>query len=125
MCLIGKINIDIYKCITNDIVTDEVIITDNQIQHIIERHPNVYEHVIGFLGEAVAYPDYIIRDKRPNTGLVIKKVQLEDKYVQLVLRVCTSKDSPGYKNSALSCWEISESRLNNYLRNKTILYRKV
>jgi len=27
--IIGRINRDIYKCITDDIVTDEVIITDN------------------------------------------------------------------------------------------------
>ena len=31
---IGKIDREIYKCITEDIRTDEVIITDNQIQHI-------------------------------------------------------------------------------------------
>ena len=28
MYLIGKINMDIYKCITADIVTDEVVITE-------------------------------------------------------------------------------------------------
>ena len=30
MHIIGKINRDIYKCITDDIVTDEVIITENK-----------------------------------------------------------------------------------------------
>ena len=43
--IIGKINREIYKCITEDIVTDEVIITDNQIQHIKDRHPKVYDRV--------------------------------------------------------------------------------
>ena len=43
MCSIGKLNRDIYKCITDDIVTDEVIITDNQIQHIKDRHPKITE----------------------------------------------------------------------------------
>lgn len=33
-------------------------------------------------------------------------------------------DDPNYKNSVISCWEISEKRLQNYLRNKTILYKK-
>ncbi len=40
---VGKINREIYKCISNDIVTDEVIITDVQIKHIQERHPMDYE----------------------------------------------------------------------------------
>lgn len=34
---IGKINKEIYKCITDDILTDEVVITNNQIQHIMEK----------------------------------------------------------------------------------------
>lgn len=41
--IVGKIDKNIYKCITTDIVTDEVIITDERIQHIKERHPNDYE----------------------------------------------------------------------------------
>ncbi len=46
---VGKINRDIYKCVTDDIVTDEVIITDNQIQHIKDRHPNDYERFSQYL----------------------------------------------------------------------------
>lgn len=43
MHTVGRINRDIYKCITEDLVTDEVIITDERIQHIKERHPDDYE----------------------------------------------------------------------------------
>ena len=39
---IGKIDIEIYKCVAEDIVTDEVIITDERIQHIKSRHPDDY-----------------------------------------------------------------------------------
>ena len=49
MHLVGKINKDIYKCVTTDIATDEVIITDNQIQHIKDRHPNDYERFSQYL----------------------------------------------------------------------------
>lgn len=44
---IGKIDREIYKCITEDIRTDEVIITNNQIQHIKDRHPEAYERFSG------------------------------------------------------------------------------
>ena len=40
---VGKIDIEIYKCVTEDIQTDEVIITERQIGHIKERHPSYYE----------------------------------------------------------------------------------
>lgn len=121
---VGKIDRDIYKCITEDIVTDEVIITENQMQHILDRHPDAYAEIIDYLSDIIRDPDFIIEDKHENTGLVIKRVELEKEYAQMVLRICTSDDNPNYKNSVISCWEISEKRLQNYLRNKRILYKK-
>lgn len=121
---VGRINRDIYKCITEDIVTDEVIITENQMQHILDRHPDAYTEIIDYLSDIICDPDFIIEDKHDNTGLVIKRVKLEKEYAQMVLRICTSDDNPNYKNSVISCWEISEKRLQNYLRNKRILYKK-
>ena len=53
MHIVGKINREIYKCITDDIVTDEVVITDNQIQHIKDRHPNDYERFASYFDEIV------------------------------------------------------------------------
>lgn len=121
---IGKIDRNIYKCIAEDIVTDEVIITDEQIRHISDRHPEAYEQVMEYIGDAIRTPDYIIADKHPFTGLVVKKIYRNNEYLQVVLRVCTSEDKKGYKNSVISCWNISERRLQNYLRNKKILYKK-
>lgn len=121
---VGKINRDIYKCITADIVTEEVVITDNQLQHILDRHPEAYKEVVHYLSDIIQEPDFIIEDKHDNTGLVIKRVKLKKEYAQMVLRICTSVDDPNYKNSVISCWEISEKRLQNYLRNKRILYKK-
>ena len=122
---VGKIDKNIYKCITDDIVTDEVIITDNQIQHILDRHPDAYETAMKEMRTAIESPDYIIADdKHNNTGLVIKKFKMKGDNLQLVLRICTHKDEPGYKNSVISCWEISEKRLENYLKNKRVLYKK-
>lgn len=121
---IGKIDREIYKCITEDIVTDEVVITDNQIRHILDRHPEAYEKVMGYISDTIKSPDYIIADKHPFTGLVVKKIYRNNEYLQVVLRVCTSGDEKGYKNSVISCWNISERRLQNYLRNKKILYKK-
>ncbi len=83
--------IEIYKCITEDIVTEEVVITDNQIQHIKERHPNDYEKFSSCFVEIVREPDYIIETKKPNTALILKKLIIEQKVFQLVLGLVTSK----------------------------------
>lgn len=121
---VGKINREIYKCITEDIVTDEVVITDERIAHIKERHPNDFDEVVSELRNVLWSPDYIIRDSKFATGLVIKRIISKDRIVQMVLRIHTSTDATGYKNSIISCWEISEGRLRNYLRNKEILYKR-
>ncbi len=40
---IGKIDIEKYKVVSDRIRTDEVVITDERIQHIRERHPQDFE----------------------------------------------------------------------------------
>ena len=62
MHTIGRINKSIYSCITEDIVTDEVIITDNQLQHILDRQPEVYKEVTDYLNDIISAPDFIIKD---------------------------------------------------------------
>lgn len=119
---IGSLDMSIYKCISKKYITDEVIITEKQLIHIKQRHPEVYKNAISYIGHILAQPDYIIKDKKPNTGLIIKQVSACEKHMLLVLRMCTSCRE-GYKNSIITGWEISESRLKNYLKNKQILYK--
>ncbi len=121
---IGKINKEIYRCITDDILTDEVVITNNQIQHIMDRHPNDYERFSSYFGEIVKNPDYIIEANRPNTALLLKEIRENGEVFKTVLRLVTSKDNPNYKNSIITFMKIDEKEWNRLLRNKTILYKK-
>lgn len=121
---VGKIDIEKYKCITNDITTDEVIITDERIQHIKDRHKGDYEEIQPYFQEILGCPDYILEDSsRKNTGLILKQLTENDLKVQMVLRLHTSTDEKGFKNSVISAWKISESRWKNYLKNKKVLYK--
>ena len=123
--IVGKIDLNIYSCVTKDIVTDEVIITDNQIQHIKERHPNDYECFCSYLKEIVENPDYIIEANKKNTALILKEVIVNEKEVfKMVLRIVTSSDNPEYKNSIITFMKIDKKEWNRLLRNKKILYKK-
>ena len=122
---LGKLNWEIYKCITNEHVTDDIIITEEQLLHIREKHPEVYQDMLRYVREILDNPNYILRDKRPNSGLVIGKVQRETgNGTLLVLRISTPDDKDGYKNSILTGWKITKRRLENYLRNKEIIYKR-
>ena len=124
MVVIGRIDREIFRCIAEDIVTEEVVMTDNQLEHILQRHPEVFPVVMDVVRDILRDPDYIIEDKHPYTGLVVRRLETGSESLQVVLRICTSEDQPGYKNSVIFCWEISERRLKNYLRNKKILYNR-
>ena len=114
---LGTLNWDIYACISGEHVTDEVIITDEQLSHIQGKHPEAYEDAIHYVKDVLASPEYIIRDKHPNTGLVIKRIPCDSDNMLLVLRISTAEDKEGYKNSLITSWKITEKRLNNYLRS--------
>ena len=124
MHIIGKINKNIYKCVTEDSTTEEVIITDNQINHIKNRHPNDYENFSSYFSDILSDPDFILEANKPNTAFILKQITENDLTVQLILRLQTSQDPKGYKNSIITFLKIDIKTWNKYLRNKKILYRK-
>ena len=124
MYYISRLNPKIYRCITEDIVTTDVIITDEQIRHIRERHPDDFDNYSKYFREIISDPDYIIEANKDNTAVILKEIIDEDKRVQLILRICTSQDQKGYKNSVITFMKIDLKRWNRYLRTKKILYKK-
>ncbi len=101
------------------------MISIKQLDHIADHHPEAYDEALIELKSTLANPDYIFKDnKHKDTGLVVKAIKTGDTYLYIVLKICTNSKGGKLANSVISGWKISESRLNNYLRNKTILYKK-
>ena len=121
---IGKIDKEIYKCVSNDILTDEVIITETHIAHIKERHPNDFERYFQYANEILRNPDYILEANKPDTAFVLKHIVENGKNYQLVLRLKTSSDPQSYSNSVITFLKIDDRKWAKYLRNKKILYDK-
>ena len=124
MYIVGKIDKNIYKNIIQDIVTDEVIITEERVAHIIQRRgQEFYDKYGAYFGEIIENPDYIFADKE-HTLLVCKKFLKDQKYVNLALRVVVSTDSAEYKNSIITAVGENEKRFKQRLRNNQPLYKK-
>lgn len=125
MQFVGRIDKDRFREHFPGLTTDEVIITDEQIIHIEERHPGAYQRFGKYIPEILASYQYMLEDKQPNTALLFKQImQEEGALVQLVLRLHATNEDPAFKNSVLSMWEISESRWKNYERTKKILDKR-
>ena len=123
MRIIGKIDIEKYKCVTEDICTNEVIITDERIQHIKIRHPDDYEKYYGYMNAVISEPEYIIEANKPHTALILKSFSDGNKQFKTVLRLLTSSDNPQFKNSIITFMKINEKEWERLLRNKKILYK--
>lgn len=118
-----EIDIEIYNCITKDITTDEVIITDERIQHIKEHHPNNYEQYYSYMRSIIENPEYIIEANKPNTALILKSFSNGNETFKTVLRLITSSDNSKFKNSIITFMKINEKEWNRLLKNKKILYK--
>lgn len=112
-----------FQCVTPDIRTSEVIITDERIEHIRQRHPEDFERYSGYLKEIIEKPDYIIEDPRPGTAMLLKEIREQNERFRLALRLITPTDNPDYKNSIITFMKIREKEWQRVLRNKKILYK--
>lgn len=121
---IGKIDREKFKEISSKIITDEVILTDKQRQHIIARHPEIYEIVKHKFNKIIEGPDYILKDSlRENTAMIIKITEEKNKIINLILRLAVEEDDARNKNSIITCIPIGESRLKSYINNGKIIYK--
>lgn len=122
---IGKIDLNIFKCVTEDITTDEVIITDERMEHIIDRRgQEFYDKYHRLFGTILSDPDYIFKDDSPNTAIVCKQFVEHEKTVNIVLRLAVEGDNPNYKNSILTVIGENNRRFEQRLRNNNPIYVK-
>ncbi len=125
MRYVGKIDREIYYCISDNIITDEVIITDERIQHIIDRRgKEFYEAYSPDFGNILADPDYVFADARPNTALACKTLNRDGAAVNLVVRFAVESDDSQYKNSIITAIKENGKRFAQRIRNNVPLYKK-
>ncbi|MBR1742574.1 MAG: hypothetical protein IJ733_12055 [Lachnospiraceae bacterium] len=124
MQFVGKINKEIYQCITENILTDEVIITDERIAHIRDRHPGDYEKFFHYISGIIAEPDYIIASNKKNTAVLLKNFEEKDRKFKVILRLKLETEPFSYKNSIVSFWHIGETTWKKTIKNKLVLYKR-
>lgn len=118
------LNPEIYNRVVPVIKTCHVIITDKQLIHIRERHPDISETVMERLAEIIQEPDYIIATEKLYTANVLKRIECNGKSYQLVLRIYTDGDPDRFQNSIITFMSVNEKRYQQYLRNRRILYKR-
>ena len=99
---ICKIDLALYSVVASNIVTDEVIITSERIEHIQMRHGGDYEEY----------------------GTYFTEILHNGKKCKPILRLQTSSDPKGFKNAIITFLHIRDSEWRRLLRSKKILYKR-
>lgn len=120
---LGKIDLSLLKDEFGKIQTDEIIITEERINHIKMRHPEDYSLFNIYGAICVKDPDYIIKDgKHDGTIFMVKK--LEDTNLNVVVRIALETEDKGIMNSVMTFYRIRERNLIKLIRKNSSLTGK-
>lgn len=123
MRCLGNIDVSILEAEFGKLQTDEIIVTDERIAHIKEKHLMDYDLFEMYGKECVQNPDYIVKDKK-NKGTVFMVMKLPDTNLNVVSRLALDTDEKELKNSVMTFYRIRERNLKKLIEKNTLLYKK-
>ena len=107
MKYIGKLDGEKLGKYKNKIVTQNVIITNERIEHIKKRHLNDYEKYINHISVIIKNPDYILIDKdKIDTLMFLKRILDNTKNIIVIVKLNTEIEKIEMSNSILTFWQI-------------------
>lgn len=122
---IGKINKQLFKEIFKNILTDNVILTNERYIHIIERHKEDFEKYVDILPEILKEPDYILKDyKNDNTAMVIKHIKDTNTNINIILKLAITDDKIHTKNSIMTFYRVRDKNLRKLQEKNKTIYKK-
>lgn len=120
--LLGKIDLKPLEDAFGDIQTDEVVITEERREHILERHPLDYDLFLKYGVLAVTQPDIVMRDER-HAGTIFMVKRLTETNINVVVRVALNTDKKGLKNSVMTSYRLRDKNLKKMLEKNQVLYK--
>jgi hypothetical protein len=94
---IGKLNLNKLGKYKKLLATDEVILTEERIHHIKEKHQEQYDELKEYIEWVVYDPDYILQDMQHNeTIILLKEILKDEKRIKMIIRLSVN---PEVKNN--------------------------
>lgn len=123
---IADIDIEKYSVVSPNIRSSTVVLTENQIEHIIKRRgQDFYDKYNAYFQEIAEDPDYIFSDSNhPNTAIACKTLQIDGANIHLIIRLAVEGDDAALENSIITALQENPKRYAQRLRNKIPLYKR-
>lgn len=120
---LGKINTTPLEKEFGKLKTDEIIITNERIDHIKKRHPEDFLLFEKYGVQTVENPDTIIKDCK-NKGTVFMVKKLPDTNLNVVARLVVDDVNENFKNSVMTFYRIRNRNLEKLANKNKTLYKK-
>lgn len=121
--VLGEIDERALKVEFGTLQTVEVVVTEERVRHIRERHPQDVELFEAYGQETIAEPDMIVKDMK-NDGTVFLIKYLPDCNINVVVRLALETEEKELKNSVMTFYRIRTKNLVKLLRKNKEIYRK-
>ncbi len=106
-----------------EVQTQDVILTSEREQHIVERHSNDYNSFKLYCKSCVESPDIIIKDtKHINSIFMVKKT--DEHNLNILIRLSVIGDNPDYKNSIITAYRLNDAKVERLIEKHKMLYKK-
>ena len=123
----GSFNIETFNILEKEfgkLNTDKVILRNERIEHIKERHPEIIEIIKKYSKDIIENPDYILKDsKNIDTIWLIKEIDKDRINAVIKLSIKEKQEHEGYLNSIITGYSVTEKRLEKHLSKLKILYK--
>lgn len=103
--------------------TNEIIVTQERLEHIKQRHAEDFALFDEYAAKAVSSPDLVLKDAN-NEGTVFVVKQLPEINLNVVVRLALGTDKDGRKNSVMTFYRIREKNLKKLKNKHKVLYNK-
>ena len=120
---LGRINTQPLEKEFGKLKTDEIVVTDERLEHIRNRHPEDFELFEQYGTSTVETPDLIIKDeKSENTVFMVKR--LDTTNLNVVAKLILDTDNNDYKNSVMTFYRIRDKNLKKIEKRNKTLYKR-
>lgn len=120
--LLGSLNSEYLSAEFGELQTNEIIITNERLEHIKERHNADVPLFEKYAAIAVTKPDVVLKDTEHN-GTVFMVKKITDTNLNVVVRLALNTDKQGFKNSVMTFYRIREKNLKKLESRHKVLYK--
>lgn len=120
---LGKLKTDYLEKRFGKLQTNELIIMDERLEHIRERHPEDAALFEQYGAEAALDPDQVLVDEK-HAGTVFMVKHLPGTNLNVVTRLALDIDDTGRKNSIMTFYRIRDRNLQKLINKSEVLYSK-